>query len=78
MLLPAQLLYVLYLELRISSRTRNILYGGISLLFSKTRYSFFFCFFFFSFVFVEVLRPKQQLRSCRAGQLPVNTVPGQA
>ena len=26
----------------------------------------------------EVLRPNQQLRPCRAGQLPVNTVPGQA
>ena len=26
----------------------------------------------------EVLQPNQQLRSCRAGQLPVNTVPGQA
>ena len=25
-----------------------------------------------------VLRPSQQLRSCRAGQLPINTVPGQA
>ena len=24
----------------------------------------------------EVLRPCQQLRSCRAGQLPFNTVPG--
>ena len=30
------------------------------------------------FVCVEVLRPSQQLRSCRAGQLPINTVPGQA
>ena len=30
------------------------------------------------FVYVEVLRPSQQLRSCRAGQLPINTVPGQA
>ena len=30
------------------------------------------------FVCVEVLRPCQQLRSCRAGQLPINTVPGQA
>ena len=30
------------------------------------------------FVCVEVLRPNQQLRSCRAGQLPINTVPGQA
>ena len=29
------------------------------------------------FVCVEVLRPCQQLRSCRAGQLPINTVPGQ-
>ena len=28
------------------------------------------------FVCVEVLRPCQQLRSCRAGQLPINTVPG--
>ena len=28
------------------------------------------------FVCVEVLRPSQQLRSCRAGQLPINTVPG--
>ena len=27
---------------------------------------------------VEVLRRSQQLRSCRAGQLPINTVPGQA
>ena len=26
----------------------------------------------------EVLRPSQQLWSCRAGQLPVNSVPGQA
>ena len=26
----------------------------------------------------EVLRPNQQLRSCQAGQLPVNTIPGQA
>ena len=35
----------------------------------------------FSMIFVylfEVLRPCQQLRLCRAGQLPVNTVPGQA
>ena len=30
------------------------------------------------FVCVEVLLPSQQLRSCRAGQLPINTVPGQA
>ena len=30
------------------------------------------------FVFVEVLRPSQQLRSCRAGQLPINTIPRQA
>ena len=30
------------------------------------------------FVCVEVLRPSQQLRSCRAGQLPINIVPGQA
>ena len=30
------------------------------------------------FVCVEVLRPCQQLRSCRDGQLPINTVPGQA
>ena len=27
---------------------------------------------------VEVLRPCQQLRSCRTGQLSINTVPGQA
>ena len=32
----------------------------------------------FLFVCVEVLRLSQQLRSCRAGQLPINTVPGQA
>ena len=31
-----------------------------------------------SFVCIEVLRPCQRLRSCQAGQLPVNTVPGQA
>ena len=30
------------------------------------------------FVCVEVLRPSKQLRLCRAGQLPINTVPGQA
>ena len=30
------------------------------------------------FVCVEALRPSQQLRPCRAGQLPINTVPGQA
>ena len=30
------------------------------------------------FVCVEILRPSQQLRSCRAGQLSINTVPGQA
>ena len=30
------------------------------------------------FVCVEVLWPCQQLRSCLAGQLPINTVPGQA
>ena len=30
------------------------------------------------FVCVEVLRPSQQLRSCRVGQLPINHVPGQA
>ena len=30
------------------------------------------------FVCVEVLRLSQQLRSCRGGQLPINTVPGQA
>ena len=30
------------------------------------------------FVCVEVLLPSQQLRSCRAGQLPINTIPGQA
>ena len=29
-------------------------------------------------VCVEVLWPSQQLRSCGAGQLPINTVPGQA
>ena len=29
-------------------------------------------------VYVEVLRPSQQLRSCRAGQLPINAIPGQA
>ena len=29
-------------------------------------------------VCVEVLWPCQQQRSCRAGQLPINTVPGQA
>ena len=33
---------------------------------------------FVLFVCVEVLRPSQQLRSFRAGQLPINTVPGQA
>ena len=32
--------------------------------------------FDFFFVCVEFLRPSQQLRSCRAGQLPINTVPG--
>ena len=32
----------------------------------------------YAFVCVEVLRPSQQLRSCRAGQLHINTVPGQA
>ena len=32
----------------------------------------------FCFVCVEVLRPSQQLKSCRAGQIPINTVPGQA
>ena len=32
----------------------------------------------FCFVCVEVLRPCQRLRSCRFGQLPINTVPGQA
>ena len=32
----------------------------------------------YSFVCIEVLRPCQQLRSCRAGQLPINTVPGKA
>ena len=31
-----------------------------------------------NFACVEVLRPSQQLRSCRAGKLPINTVPGQA
>ena len=30
------------------------------------------------FVCIEVLRPSQQLKSCRAGQLPINIVPGQA
>ena len=30
------------------------------------------------FVCVEVLRHSQQLRSCLAGQLPINSVPGQA
>ena len=30
------------------------------------------------FICVDVLRPSQQLRSCRVGQLPINTVPGQA
>ena len=30
------------------------------------------------FVCVKVLRPSQQLRSCRASQLSINTVPGQA
>ena len=30
------------------------------------------------FVCVVVLQPCQQLRSCRASQLPINTVPGQA
>ena len=35
-------------------------------------------FLLFLFVCVEVLRPSQQLRSCRAGLLPINTVPGQA
>ena len=34
--------------------------------------------YFFFLVCVEVLRPSQQLRSCRAGQLPINIVPGQA
>ena len=29
------------------------------------------------FVLCEVLRPSQQLRSCRDSQLPANTVPGQ-
>ena len=33
---------------------------------------------YYLFVCVEVLRPCQQLRSCRAGQLPINTVLGQA
>ena len=33
---------------------------------------------YFMFVCVEVLWPCQQLRSCRAGLLPINTVPGQA
>ena len=30
------------------------------------------------FVCVEVLQPSQELRSCRASHLPINTVPGQA
>ena len=30
------------------------------------------------FVCDEVLRPNQHLRSCRVGQLPINTAPGQA
>ena len=30
------------------------------------------------FLCVEALQPCQQLRSCRAGQLPIDTVPGQA
>ena len=30
------------------------------------------------FVWVKVLRPSQQLRSCLASQLPIKTVPGQA
>ena len=30
------------------------------------------------FVCVEVLQPSLQLRSCRAGQLSINTVPGLA
>ena len=36
------------------------------------------CYLGRSVVCVEVLRPSQQLRSCRAGQLPIDTVPGQA
>ena len=32
----------------------------------------------FLFVCVDVLRPSQQLRSCRADQLPISTVPGKA
>ena len=43
--------------------------------------SFVFCYGLFSeltLFCVEVLGPCQQLRSCRAGQLPINTVPGQA
>ena len=36
------------------------------------------CWIWSIIMFVEVLRPSQQLRSCRAGQLPINTVPGQA
>ena len=39
----------------------------------KTNLDILFCLF----VCVDVLRPSQQLRSCRAGQLPINTVPGQ-
>ena len=35
-------------------------------------------FFVCLFVCVEVLRSCQQLQSCQAGQLPINTVPGQA
>ena len=30
------------------------------------------------FACVEILWQSQQLRSCRASQLPINTVPGQA
>ena len=40
------------------------------LLHNYTQYIYFVC--------VDVLRPCQQLRSCRAGQLPINIVPGQA
>ena len=35
-------------------------------------------YYVFVCVCVEVLRPSEQLNSCRAGQLPINTVPGQA
>ena len=72
------------------SKARNKLWPNLILIIDQFRGIFFFSFFFkFStfclqlslslFVCVEVLRgPRQQLRSCRAGQLPINTVPGQA